>query len=88
MLQKYQPGQEVFYWEEGSVSKVRIVENNSDREMEAYKIEFLEIIKDSPRFPRVFYSGLEIEVSKVWDLPTGILWEMNENQYLLEQRLK
>ena len=70
----YKQGQQAYYHEEGESFKVLVLENNSDKEREIYKLRLLE--SDSSVFP----VGYEFECDKLRNLngnPTTRLWELS-----------
>ena len=74
----YDVGQELYYREEGKVLRDDVLDNNSNKEREAYRLRDREVFRDCPILAKSTEEGHEFSCDKLRGVCAGGLWYLTE----------
>lgn len=79
-IKSYEPGQELYYYEDGMELKVKVLENLSDSKFERYKLKIIEVLDMGIHFRRPLPVGYEFDVESKKEKYPFLMWELSQTR--------
>ena len=75
-MNEYKPGDMAYFYNDGEIDKVKVLEDNSNKEWTKYKLKVLEVVRESP-IAKSATVGDEFECTKNKEFSNcGNLWRL------------